>query len=58
MSKLVNSDTLSDIIGVPVWTIRKMVREKQIPAYSPSKKYFLFDPDEVIAAIKSKHLVK
>jgi len=57
MSKLVNSTQLSEIIGVPVWTIRKMVREKQIPAYSPSKKYFLFDPDEVIAAIK-EHSVK
>jgi excisionase family DNA binding protein len=58
MSQLVTSDKLSEIIGVPIWTIRKMVREKRIPAYSPSKKSYLFDPDEVIAAIKHNHLVK
>lgn len=58
MSQLVTSEKLSEIIDVPVWTIRKMVRERQIPAYSPSKKSYLFDPEEVIASIKSQHPVK
>jgi len=58
MSQLVTSEKLSEQIGIPVWTIRKMVREKQIPAYSPSKKSYLFDPEEVISAIKSQHPVK
>jgi len=58
MSQLVTSERLSEIIGVPIWTIRKMVREKKIPAYSPSKKSYLFDPEEVITAIKTTSKVK
>lgn len=53
MSVLITSDQLSEIINIPVWTIRKMVREKRIPAYSPNNKSYLFDPEEVIAAIKT-----
>ena len=53
MATLVTSEKLSEIINLPVWTIRKMVRERKIPAYSPNNKSYLFDPEEVITAIKT-----
>jgi len=42
------------LVNIPVWTIRKIVREERIPAYSPNNKSYLFDPEEVSSAIKKK----
>jgi len=39
-------------IGISAYTLQKWVREKKIPAYSPSSKIYLFDPQEVICHIK------
>jgi len=52
MSELLNVQKLSERISVPAYTIREWAREGRIPGYKAGK-VWLFDPDEVISAIKS-----
>ena len=52
MSELLNVKKLSESISVPAYTIREWAREGKIPAYKAGKSW-LFDPEEVIAAIKA-----
>ena len=51
-SRLVTTEELSTIISVPVWSLRKMIRDGIIPACKVGKKYLL-DPEEVIQEIKT-----
>jgi len=50
--KYVNSRELSEIISIPVSTIRRLVREKKIPAYQIGDRNYLFKPDEVEECIR------
>ena len=43
----VNSKQLSEIIGMPVYSIRKRVREKVFPAYQMDGKNYLFKISEI-----------
>ncbi len=49
---LLTSKELSKIISMPVYTIRKLVREGVLPAYKISKKSYLFKFSEVINIIE------
>jgi len=50
---LVNTEKLSQLIGQPEYTIRKLRREKVYPAYSPTgKPPYFFDPIEIKSIIK------
>lgn len=53
MSRLVKSKELSQIVSIPVYSIRKLTREGKIPAYQIDMKSYLYDPDEVIAVVKN-----
>ena len=50
-NELLNVTKLAERISVPVWTIRKLIREQRIPAYKIGRNY-LCDPVEVIQYIK------
>lgn len=50
--ELLNTREMAKRIGVSVFTLQKWVREKKIRAYSPSRKIYLYDPQEVIAQLK------
>ena len=48
----ITADQLSSLISTPVYTIRKLVREKKLPAYKITGKNYLFDYNEVLEVIK------
>ena len=50
--ELLNTKEMAKRIGVSAYTLQKWVREKKVPAYSPSSKIYLYDPAEVIASLK------
>jgi excisionase family DNA binding protein len=50
--ELLNTKEMAKRIGVSAFTLQKWVREKKIPAYSPSRKIYLYDPQEVITQLK------
>lgn len=50
--RLVTSKGLSEIISVPVYTIRELTRKGIIPAYRLTRKGYLYDPDVVVDCIK------
>lgn len=50
--ELLNTKEMAKRIGISTYTLQKWVREKKIPAYSPSRKIYLYDPQEVIARLK------
>ena len=52
IADFLNVKELSKKICLPEFTIRKLAREKKIPAYQITRNY-LFDYDEVIIAIKN-----
>lgn len=52
--RLINSEELSKRVSIPIWSIQKLTREKKIPAYSINGRTFLYDPEEVISAIKKQ----
>jgi len=54
--KFINSKELSESIGLPVTSIRRLVRQKRIPAYAIDDKQYLFVLDEVITAIESRRV--
>ncbi len=56
MSELVTVKKLEEKISIPAWTIRKMTREKKLPAYKVGRGY-LYDPEEVIEIIKDKRKI-
>ncbi len=49
--RLIKSETLSKLIDTPIFTIRKLAREKKIRAYKIGRDY-RFDLEEVIEDIK------
>jgi excisionase family DNA binding protein len=53
MSELITVKKLEERISIPAWTIRKMTREKRLPAYKVGRGY-LYDPEEVIESIKNR----
>jgi predicted site-specific integrase-resolvase len=50
--EFVRTKKLSELIDIPVWSIRKLVREGKLPAYKLSEKEYLFDYDEVVETIR------
>jgi len=43
---------LSQIVSIPIYSIRKLTRKKIFPAYKVDGKNQLYDPDEVVEIIK------
>jgi len=57
MSKIyVNSSELSEIIGLPVTAIQRLVRQQRIPAYKLDGKQYLFKLEEVQNAIEKRRV--
>lgn len=54
--ELLNTREMAKRIGVSAFTLQKWVREKKIPAYSPSSKIYLYDPQEVISHLKKSRI--
>lgn len=52
----VNSKQLSEIIGMPVYSIRKRVREKTFPAYQVDGKNYLFKISEIQKIIEGRRV--
>jgi len=52
----VNSRELSEIIGLPVTAIQRLVREQVIPAYQIDRKQYTFKLDEVIQVIEKRRV--
>lgn len=52
--KFINSKELSALIGLPVTVIRRLVRQKRLPAYHLDDKQYLFVLEEVITAIEKR----
>ena len=50
----VTSKQLSEIIGMPVYSIRKRVREKTFPAYQMDGKNYLFKISEIIKIVEGR----
>ncbi|MFC1670114.1 helix-turn-helix transcriptional regulator [Spirochaetota bacterium] len=50
--RLINVKELSDCISMPVYTIRKLVRQGILPAIRPTKRNTLFDVEDVVTALK------
>jgi len=53
--ELLNTKEMAKRIGISAFTLQKWVREKKIRAYSPSRKIYLYDPQEVITQLKKLH---
>jgi len=47
---------IAKFTSIPVYTLRKLIRDKVIPAYKVTAKSYLLDLEEVVAVIK-KHRV-
>lgn len=56
MSRLVTTRVLSEILSIPMTSIRKLRRDGKIKWYKIDGKNYLFDPEEVIQTIKNNSL--
>jgi len=52
----VDSKQLSEIICIPVYTIRQKVREGVFPAYQMTKKSYLFKVSEIVKIIEESKI--
>ncbi len=53
MEKLISVKEISELIGIPVFTIQKLCREHKIPCYRPTRHY-KFKESEIIEWLESK----
>ena len=53
-TKLLTVKQLSEVISTPPYTIRKLVRERKLPAYKLTGKNYLFDIEEILQIIKER----
>ncbi len=51
--KFIRVSELSELISMPKYTIRKLVREGIFPAYRITGKDYLLDFDEIVKVIQS-----
>ncbi len=51
-SQLVNIAALSELLGIPVRTLRSFVAARKIPFLKCGHRTLLFDPDKVRAALE------
>ena len=54
-SKLIDIEKLSEIVDLPVYTLRQLALNGIIPSYRITRKRYLFDPNEVIIHIKENY---
>ena len=50
----VDSEKLSELIGIPVYTVRKLTRLGIFPGYRIGERNYLYDPEEICKIIKNK----